>query len=77
MSAPKSNPMPPKTKAKAKGRVMLDAGSFIDALDRAIAFQRNQPMCGMDAIIALEEVRGAVRYAINDKHKPALGPAKR
>ncbi len=54
MSAPKSNPMPPKTKAKAKGRVMLDAGSFIDALDRAIAFQRNQPMCGMDAIIALE-----------------------
>lgn len=53
----------------------LDAKCLLDALDRAIEFQRNQPMCGNDAIIALSEVRDAVRYAINPKSKgkPAGG----
>jgi hypothetical protein len=44
----------------------LDAKCLLDALTRAIKFQEKQPMTGIDCIIALTEVRDAVRYAIND-----------
>jgi hypothetical protein len=55
---PKSNPRLPKV-------ATLDAKCLLDALTRAIEFQRNQPMNGVEVVIALTEVRDAVKYAIN------------
>lgn len=45
----------------------LDAKLFLDALDRAIEFQRKQPPNGVEVVIALTEVRDAVQYATNPK----------
>ena len=45
----------------------LDAKCFLDALNRAIEFQRKQPMNGVGVVIALTEVKDAVRFAINDE----------
>lgn len=53
----------------------LDAKCLLNALTRAIKFQEKQ-RSGIDCIIALTEVRDAVRYAINPKPR-ARKKAKR
>ncbi len=59
----KSKPEAGKPK-RAKRRHTLDADLFLDALNRATEFQREQPMNGVEVVIALTEVRDAVRYAL-------------
>lgn len=51
----------------------IDAQCLVTALNRAIKFQQKQPMSGVDVLIALTEVRDAVRYAI----KPTNPKARR
>lgn len=56
----------------------LDSKALIDALTRAIDFHRRQPASNIEVVIALTEVRDAVRYAINEAHLSPTGyPVKR
>lgn len=54
----------------------INVKCFLSALNRAIDFQRKQPMNGVEVVIALTEVRDALKYAIDDKKTATKRKAK-